>query len=33
MTLGEAMDTKNAQRLVEKKAEQIFRLIKQNKKN
>ena len=33
MTLGEAMDTKNAQRLVEKTAEQIFRLIKQNKKN
>ena len=28
MTLGEAMDTKNAQRLVEKTAEQIFRLIK-----
>ena len=33
MTLGEAMDTKNAQRLVEKTAERIFRLIKQNKKN
>ena len=33
MTLGEAMDTENAQRLVEKTAEQIFRLIKQNKKN
>ena len=33
MTLGVAMDTKNAQRLVEKTAEQIFRLIKQNKKN
>ena len=33
MTLGEAMDTKNAQRLVEKTAEQILRLIKQNKKN
>ena len=33
MTLGEAMNTKNAQRLVEKTAEQIFRLIKQNKKN
>ena len=33
MTLGEAMDTKNAQRLVEKTAEQIFRLIKQNKIN
>lgn len=33
MTLGEAMETKNAQRLVEKTAEQIFRLIKQNKKN
>ena len=33
MTLGEAMDTKNAQRLEEKTAEQIFRLIKQNKKN
>lgn len=33
MTLGEAMDTKNAKRLVEKTAEQIFRLIKQNKKN
>lgn len=28
MTLGEAMDTKNAQRLVEKTAEQIFRLNK-----
>lgn len=28
MTLGEAMDAKNAQRLVEKTAEQIFRLIK-----
>ena len=33
MTLNEAMDTENAQRLVEKTAEQIFRLIKQNKKN
>ncbi len=33
MTLDEAMDTENAQRLVEKTAEQIFRLIKQNKKN
>lgn len=32
MTLSEAMDTKNAQRLVEKTAEQIFRLIKNNKK-
>ena len=31
MTLLEAMDTKNAKRLVEKTAEQIFRLIKQNK--
>ena len=32
MTLNEAMDTKNAQRLVEKTAEQIFRVIKSNEK-
>jgi glycerate kinase len=32
MTLAEAMDTENAQKLVEKTAEQIFRLIKQSKK-
>ena len=31
MTLLEAMDTSNAKRLVEKTAEQIFRLIKQSK--
>lgn len=30
MTLKEAMDTKNAEKLVEKTAEQIFRLIKSN---
>ena len=32
MTLNEAMNTKNAQRLVEKTAEQIFRVIKSNEK-
>ena len=32
MTLSEAMDTQNAQRLVEKTAEQIFRVIKQSRK-
>ena len=32
MTLGEAMNTANAQRLVEKTAEQIFRVIKQSER-